>query len=174
MRDRSGCSALARVGRAVLALQAAASLSCLHAVPTDACSGAATPLDALRPERLHVRVLLEHDGRSQRHEVVVEARPGRVEATGLTPFGTRAYHLARDRDGITVENRVGSHLSLSPRLAYDAIARAYLTPSGAQAAAETRVERPECGYTARLVLVSRQPLGVTVPASPAKDEPRRP
>lgn len=141
--------------RCALALLAGALLRCLHPAPGPECSGAGIDLDALRDETLRVRVLLFRDGEAQRHEVVVRTRPGRVEAIGLTPVGTQAFRVSHDRAGIEVENRIGRHLSLSPRLAYDAIARTYLASAAARPG-EAHLARAECGYEARLLLVSEQ------------------
>lgn len=91
--------------------------------------------------------------------MVVRAAPGRIEAIGLTPMGTQAYRLVHDREGIEVENRVGRHLGLSPRLAYDAVAHAYLAqPDPSQAVPDRTMEIPGCGYAARVVLVSDEPI----------------
>ncbi len=170
MRDRTtlGRAAAERCVGAVLFLLACALTGCLQ--PRPECSGEVAGLDVGEPRRLHVRVLLTRNDRAQRHEVVVSAEPGRIVAIGLTPMGTQAYRLVHDRDGIEVENRVGRHLGLSPRLAYDAIAHGYLVGHDpGQAHARRSSERPGCGYAAQIVLVSDEAL--TSPSPPAPPQP---
>jgi len=162
MRDRIG-----------LAVAACALLSCASPVPAG-CSGEVARLDAA-PRRLHLRVLLERDGSEERHEAVVRVRPGRIEAIGLTPMGTQAWRLVHDRDGVEVENRIGRHLGLSPWLAYDAIAHALLAADAAPATRATELERPACGYRARVVALADAPLGPEAngrpPTSPTLTSP---
>jgi len=166
MRDRIG-----------LALAACALLSCATPVP-GGCSGEVANLDGA-PRRLHVRVLLTRDGRPERHEVVVHVQPGQIEAIGLTPMGTQAWRLRHDHDGVDVENRIGRHLGLSPRLAYDAIAHAGLAAGAGPIAAPVELAREACGYTARIVRIADDagPERATerlTPTPPAPPEPRRP
>jgi hypothetical protein len=165
MRDRTrlGRAAAERRVGAVLCLLACALTGCLQ--PRPECSGEVASLDVGEPRRLHVRVLLTRDDRAQRHEVVVSAEPGRIVAVGLTPLGTQAYRIVHDRGGIEIDNRIGRHLGLSPRLAYDAIAHAYLVPGQRFAPASVSAERPLCGYAARVVLVSDEALRSPGPAA---------
>ena len=116
-------------------------------------------------QRVHVRMLLTRDGRDQRHEVVVETRPGRITAFGLTPMGTLAYRVDHDEHGVEVENRVGRFLGLDAGRAYDAIARGLLLADSA-AARDLSVDGGACGYQARIRVLSDPP-----PGSPAAPPP---
>ena len=114
---------------------------------------------------LHLRLELTRDGRTRRHEVIVQVEPGQVRAIGLTPLGTAAFGLTHDATGVEVENRIGRHLGYQPRRVYDAIVHAYLArtpgPDDPPATAFVtrgpdglRVENDRCGYSARLVSIS--------------------
>jgi len=122
------------------------------------CSGEIADPSAATFRQLHVRALLTHEGREQRHEVVVDSAPGRITAVGLTPMGTVAYRLSHEPERISVENRVGRALGLDPELAYDAIARGLLVPQGGSAEVDAgghiSITRDECHYHAELIVVS--------------------
>lgn len=87
-------------------------------------------------ERLHLRAALTHNGKTQRHEAVVEISEHEVRISGLTPVGTRAYVLV-DRRGRRrdLDNRMGQFLGLDPELLYDAVARAWIVPQGVEISA---------------------------------------
>lgn len=125
------------------------------------CSGEIADPSAATFRQLHVRALLTHEGREQRHEVVVDSAPGRITAVGLTPMGTVAYRLSHDPERITVENRIGRALGLDPELAYDAIVHGVLVPQGdapepraVDAGGRISITRDECRYHAQLMVVS--------------------
>jgi hypothetical protein len=125
------------------------------------CSGETGDPSAATARRLHVRVLLTHEGREQRHELVVDSEPGRIVAIGLTPMGTVAYRVTHDADGVRVENGVGRYMGLDPGLAYDAVVRGLLVEaSGSRnvgAGDALSIARDDCHYLARLVVVSDRP-----------------
>jgi hypothetical protein len=141
------------------------------------CSGETGDPAAMAERRLHVRVLLDHEGREQRHELVVDTEPGRVVAVGLTPMGTLAYRIDHDALGVRIENRMGRFLGLDADLAYDAVVRGLLVgPASPPVAGDPdttaeggglSVTRADCRYTARLVVVSdRPPSAVDAPDPP--------
>jgi hypothetical protein len=148
-----------------LTLLCAATTSCQHwSGARGDCSGAVAVAGSAR--RLHLRVLLEHDGAQRRHEVVVQVEPARIQVVGLTPMGTQAFTLTDDAQRFTIDDRVGRHLGMNPRLLYDAIAHAFLAPPGAERDPAVRVAResgpptsvrvnnPACEYEAWLVVLS--------------------
>jgi hypothetical protein len=143
---------------------------CRHLGAADArCSGEVAWGGALEPRVLHVRAQLTHDGATRRHEAVVQVERERILLVGLTPIGTRAFVIEARPDGLEVDEGIGGRLGQSPRLLWDAIARAYLAPESPAAEPEprarvdfeasgaARVTNPRCGYDARLVLVSQPP-----------------
>ena len=135
------------------------------------CSGQALDLASVGARSLHVRVLVDREGQAQRHELVLDARPGRVVAIGLTPMGSVAYRITHDGEGVQVENRMGRFLGLDAERAYDAVVHGLLTdapPAGdaslqvaTDADGSVSVARADCRYTARLVPISDR----SVPAS---------
>ena len=131
-----------------------------------ACAGGGLALDTLEARRLHVRVLLVRGDDEERHELVLELRPGRVDAVGLTPMGTEAYRLRHDADGLHVESRVGRFLGLSPKRAYDAVVRS-LAGSRLRDAPSREIDAPDCGYRARVVPLADGPLSEAPPARSA-------
>jgi hypothetical protein len=141
-----------------------------------ACSCDVARAGELAPRVLHVRAQLTRGGTTRRHEAVVEVANGRVTLVALTPIGTRAFVVTDGPEGLAIDDGVSWHLGQSPRLLYDAIARAYLAPPDASAVEEsgaavvidpngvTRVTNPRCGYAARLVLVPNEPVPSQAPA----------
>jgi hypothetical protein len=130
------------------------------------CSGESARPGALAPRTLHVRAELARDGDERRHEAVIEVEAERIVLVGLTPLGTRAFVVEAGAHGLAIDEGIGRRLGLSPRLLYDAVARAYLAPPSPDAEPEpralvsveaggvTRVSNPRCGYEAKLVLVA--------------------
>lgn len=115
----------------LIALLLGAGVGCQHlGVVSEICSGAVAR-DRLGGESaLHVRALLVREGVTQRHEAFVEISDEGITVVGLTPLGTQAYSLSLDEDGLKLDTGVGRHLGLDPRVAFDAIARAFLVPQG--------------------------------------------
>ena len=125
---------------------------CQH--PTDRpdhCSGDVAALGD-RTGTLHVRAELSplsQGGQGQRHEAVVQIRPEAISLVGLTPMGTQAFELTRNADGLTLENRVGRFLGMTPRLLYDAVARGYLASGAPGAGGERLLETWHAGRRER-------------------------
>ncbi len=153
-RRAGGARALSVLAGAVLA----GALTACQVLPwrRDTCSGEVADLGVQEAHIVHVRVELEREGHTRRHEVIVRVAPGQITAVGLTPMGTHAFRVSHDASGIEVENHIGRYLGYAPRLVYDAVARAFLAP-GAVASPNAEVDSESCGYRARLVLVSDQP-----------------
>lgn len=156
-------------------------------IPPDCTGGILEPAD-LVPRQLLLRVLLTHRGVEQRHQVAIDASPGRVVGVGLTPIGTVAYRLRHDAEGLEIENRVGGFLGLDAKRAYDAIVRGLLVvPAPAEEGFarevpgdhEVRVVREVCRYEASLRVVSDSldpsgPTPLSDPPDPSASEPAPP
>ncbi|MGH0033312.1 MAG: DUF3261 domain-containing protein [Myxococcota bacterium] len=124
------------------------------------CTGEVVAVGDVPPGQTHLRVELTHDGRVQRHELVVVARAESVDVVGLTPLGTVAYRLSQDAGGTEVENRVGRMIGLDARLAWDAVAHGVLATGtsvpGVRVARDgdaVRVENDVCDYRAVVVTI---------------------
>jgi hypothetical protein len=115
----------------LIALWLGVGLGCQHlGFGSDACSGAGAR-DRLPGEfSLHVRARIMDGGEAQRHEAWVQVSKRRVTLVGLTPLGTQAYTLVLDGESSDLDNRIGRHLGLDPRLLLDAVARAWIAPRG--------------------------------------------
>lgn len=161
MRDRSR---LRRARRRAIALLAAPLLAACQQLAPAECSGERADL-AAAPRRMHVRVELVRGEESVRNELRVRVEPGRIRALGLTPFGTIAYVIVHDPDGLRVENRIGRHLGYRPALVYDAIVHAWLerapgpddpptTAVVTRGPDGVRIVNERCGYRARLVAIT--------------------
>ena len=115
----------------LVALCLSGMLGCQHlGRASDACNGRIVA-DRLSAEfSLHVRAALEHGGRTQRHEALVQVSPESVTLLGLTPLGTQAYRLTLDASGQDLDDFIGRRLGLDPRLLLDAVARSWIVPRG--------------------------------------------
>jgi hypothetical protein len=148
----------------------AALLGCRHLGASEAgCSGEGVRFGALAPRTLHVRAQLVQGGVATRHEAVVQIAREAVTLVGLTPIGTRAFALEAGPRGLALDEGIGGRMGQSPRLLWDAVARAWLAPPDAageppppavvthEPEGAVRVANPRCGYEARLLIVSEAP-----------------
>lgn len=112
-----------------MALSLAALVGCQHLGSSpEACSGAIVRDRPAGAGSLHVRAAIERDGRTQRHEALVEISPETVTLIGLTPMGTQAYTLTLDETGIRRDDWIGRRMGLDAGALLDAVARAWLVP----------------------------------------------